>query len=127
MLHILGLKCSSYGRDLSGCSAAENASIDAYGTAMRTSIAAALASSPHHARSAGCFVSACITHVQSVDNEGHDEWDLRAAGHTPRAVVHEWFFGPQGEGTKAKRQLIEPCAHYPCNPEPRCHGFTRPA
>lgn len=90
---------------------------------MRKSIVAALGSTEHHRRSAGCFVSACITHVETADNEHHDEWDLLAAGHTPRGIAREWFFGAQGEATRASRQLIEPCAHYPCNP--RCHGFTR--
>jgi hypothetical protein len=124
LLNILGLSCSSYGRDLSACSTAQNATVDAYGAAMRTSITDAMASSAHHAATAGCFVSACITHVESADNEGHDQWDLVAAGRTPRAVVREWFFGSGGAGDVPQRQLVEPCARFPCNP--LCQRFTDP-
>ena len=67
--------------------------------------------------------------MQSADNEGHDEWDLVAAGRTPRGVVREWFFGGGTSGgggewasQQAERQLIEPCARFPCNP--LCQRFT---
>ena len=55
---------ADYGKDLSGCTTAENATLDQYGAAMRKSISTAMQSTPHHSASAGCFVSACIIHVQ---------------------------------------------------------------
>ena len=126
LLSIDDIGCATYGdQDLHNCSAESMASIDAFGKSMRESIKAAMNSSPHHSQSAGCFVSACITHVQNTPNEGHDEWDLQVAGRALRDVVRAWFFGPQGESTAADRLVVEDCAHWPCNPDPRCVGFTR--
>ena len=130
LTNILNLSCAvSFEDPRVECSAAEMEAIDTYGATMRESIAAAMGSTPHHEQSAGCFVSACITHEQDAAeelyNQRHAEWDLLVGGRMLREVVHEWFFGAQGVGTQLSRQAVEPCPHWPCNPDPRCSGFTR--
>jgi hypothetical protein len=120
---ILGERCASYGQTLAKCSAAQNASIQAYGTAMRRSIRAALSSTPHHSVHAGAFVSSCIIHVQSMDNENHgwdadanryydgsqwgkDAWNMNDEGKTPSQVVEAWFLGG-GATDESERVYIE--------------------
>ena len=118
LLHILQLTCSTYGHSLSNCNAQQNTTVNAYGRAMRGSIRAALASSSHHSTRSGAFVSACITHVQSADNEGHDQWTQPLhTGIAPRDAVRSWFFGKGGAPV-----VIEECAEFPCNP--LCTRFT---
>merc|ERR1712146_428165 len=60
--HILGFPCATYFETLENCSAAQNASLETYGRAMKNSIQEALSSSTHHAETAGAFVSQCIIH-----------------------------------------------------------------
>ena len=70
----MGFSCATYGQPLNQCTAAQNATLEAYGDAMRKAIAGALVSTPHHVASAGAFVSQCIIHVQSDFNEKHCVW-----------------------------------------------------
>jgi hypothetical protein len=122
--NILSFQCSTYGKDLSNCSTQENTSLLAYGDAMRRSVRSALSSTPHHADTAGAFVSSCIIHVQSESNEGHNMWHgpLKVNGRTPSDLVRDWFIGDGNDDDAViDRQAIEDC-DFPCNSA--CQMYT---
>lgn len=118
LANILGFPCATYFHTLVNCTSNDNATLEAYGQAMKRSISSAMKSSPHHVRTAGTFVSQCIIHVQSVYNEHHDVWhdQLFIKGKTPHDVVTEWYFG-QGSG-----QAMEDCGSFGCNKY--CQSYT---
>ena len=142
--NIMGFPCSSYGRSLATCSSGQNASLQAYGTAMRKSIRAGLASTPHHMARTGAFVSSCIIHVQSADNEGHgwdaaagryydssqwgkDSWNMvdasaGEAGKTPSQVVAQWFLRGKDTPVPASERVFIQDVPFPGNPN--CQLFT---
>ena len=123
LANILGFPCASYWQRLNKCSRAQNATLEAYGSAMAASVNQALASTAHHQRTAGAFVSQCIIHVQSAYNENHDVWHggLTVGGATPHDTVSAWYFnqdGPPGEKTRQ----IEDCGLFGCNAF--CQSYT---
>jgi hypothetical protein len=144
LANIMGFPCSSYGKSLQGCSAAQNASLQAYGAAMRKSIRAGLASTPHHVANSGAFVSSCIIHVQSADNEGHgwddaagryydrsrwgkDAWNMvdsspGEAGKSPSEVGAQWFVHGTKAPVAASERVFIQDVPFPGNPS--CQLFT---
>ena len=145
LANIMGFPCSSYGKSLAACTAAQNASLQAYGAAMRTSIRAGLASTPHHVANSGAFVSSCIIHVQSADNEAHgwddaarrfydgsawgkDAWNMvdssavGEAGKSPSEVVAQWFVHGKGAPVAASERVFIQDVPFPGNPN--CQLFT---
>jgi hypothetical protein len=103
---------------------------------MRKSIRGALRSTPHHIARSGAFVSSCIIHVQSMDNENHgwddkdhryydgstwgkDAWNMNDGGKTPSEFVAAWFLG--GKVDQSERVFIE---EGPFGSNPNCVLFT---
>eukprot|EP00946_MAST-07B_sp_MAST-7B-sp1_P001554 g1554.t1 len=125
LAHIMGFPCATYGERLDKCDAAQNASLEAYGDAMVRSVARALASSAHHRRTAGAFVSQCIIHVQSAYNENHCVWhgDLVIHGATPHDTVSSWYFNDNmHHATTTAMRRIENCGHFGC--DSFCQSYT---
>eukprot|EP00947_MAST-08B_sp_MAST-8B-sp1_P005992 g5992.t1 len=60
MANILGIRCTTYNKDLSACGASDMAAIESYGQTMRGLLAAAPAGY-------GIFAPSCIAHCQSLD------------------------------------------------------------
>ncbi len=145
--NFLGFPCATYGKTLAGCTDAQNVSLEEYGAAMRTSIRAALASTAHHRANAGAFVSSCIIHVQSMDNENHgwdsehnryydgsswgkDAWNMLDSddsvpgtiGKTPSDVVRAWFIDGKEKAVPASERVF--IQEGPFGSNPNCQSFT---
>ena len=57
LANVMGFPCATYFQPLVHCTAHDNATLEAYGHAMKLSIQHALNSSDHHRGTAGAFVS----------------------------------------------------------------------
>ena len=102
MANILGIRCATYGKDLSACSDADMTKIQNYGADMRNLLAGAVANP-----AVGLYAPSCIAHCQSVENE-HPEslwhwpgrWSINGTTaalsdtkmHYPRETFGDWFF-----------------------------------
>ena len=102
MANILGIRCATYGMDLSACSDADMTKIQNYGADMRNLLAGAVANPE-----VGLYTPSCIAHCQSVENE-HPEslwhwpgrWSINGTTaalsdtkmHYPRETFGDWFF-----------------------------------
>ena len=125
MANILGIRCTTYNKDLSACGASDMAAIESYGQTMRGLLAAAPAGY-------GIFAPSCIAHCQSVENEhpaalwhwpGRWGIDIGATAATatayPRETFGAWYF----QRNTGPAQVQQACDWGPhCNP--LCPLFT---
>jgi hypothetical protein len=100
--NVLKIGCSGYNKPMTSCSAAQMATLEKYGAAMRAALAPAIASPK-----VGMFTPSCIAHCQSVMNEHPEalwDWPERRGieGLTPQAAFNAWYSagGAGGAGTK---------------------------
>jgi len=128
LANILGLRCSTYNKDLSQCGAADMEQVQKYGADMRALLAGAVANP-----AVGVYATSCIAHCQSVENE-HPQalwhwpgrWGINGttAGLTdgamryPRGTFGDWYFGRHAAQAVAGED--DPAAPLPHTVEQLC-------
>ena len=125
--NILRIGCSGYNKPMTGCSAKQMSSLEAYGAAMRAALAPAI-----NASKVGMFAPSCIAHCQSVANEHPIAlWDWPARwgidGLTPKDAFNQWYEATYSSGAIATRQTIkhvQQCAWSPTKCNKLCPDWT---
>ena len=110
--------CGGYGKDMSKCSPAQMAAVQAYGADMRSLLAAGL--KPNH----GIFAPSCIAHCQTTENEHPaslwdwpGRWSIGSDNATPMQVFNAWYAATHGleeqlvvvGASAAPTQLVQQC------------------